>query len=293
MSEDLVTFGNVPQPEEAAARAAIIPVPLEATVSWGEGTALGPASIMNASASLELYDEVLEQETYLQGILTRPAVDVSGGVAPTLDRLQKAVAAELVAGRLPVVVGGEHSLTLGVLRAMVAQYGTGFTVLSLDAHLDLRQEYEGDPLSHACAMKRALDLGLKVRHLGVRSCSVEEAQLVRELGLTPMWAHQVHADPDWLPKSLAGIEGPVYLTLDVDGFDPAVIAATGTPEPGGLFWPQVTAWLTAVCRRHRVLGIDVVEVAPMRSHPAPDSPCAKLIYRAIGLALTASSDARL
>jgi agmatinase len=292
MSEDLVTFGNVPQPEEAAARAAIIPVPLEATVSWGEGTALGPASIMNASASLELYDEVLEQETYLQGILTRSAVDVSGGVAPTLDRLKAAVAAELVAGRLPVVVGGEHSLTLGVLRAMVAQYGTGFTVLSLDAHLDLRQEYEGDPLSHACVMRRALDLGLKVRHLGARSCSLEEAHLARELGLNPMWAHQVHADPDWLPKSLAGIEGPVYLTLDVDGFDPAVIAATGTPEPGGLFWPQVAAWLAAVCRRHRVLGIDVVELAPMRSHPASDFTCAKLIYRAIGLALKERDHAR-
>ena len=292
MSEDLVTFGNVPQPEEAAARAAIIPVPLEATVSWGEGTALGPASIMNASASLELYDEVLEQETYLQGILTRPAVDVSGGVAPTLDRLQKAVAAELDAGRLPVVVGGEHSLTLGVLRAMVAKHGNDFTVLSLDAHLDLRQEYEGDPLSHACVMRRALDLGLKVRHLGARSCSLEEAHLARELGLNPMWAHQVHADPDWLPKSLAGIEGPVYLTLDVDGFDPAVIAATGTPEPGGLFWPQVAAWLAAVCRRHRVLGIDVVELAPMRSHPASDFTCAKLIYRAIGLALKERDHAR-
>lgn len=293
MDENLVTFGNVPQPSEAEARAAIIPVPLEATVSWGEGTALGPASIMNASANLELYDEVLEQETYLQGILTRQAVDVSGGVAPTLDRLQAAVAAELDAGRLPVAVGGEHSLTLGALRAMVAKFGAGFTVLSLDAHLDLREEYEGDPYSHACVMKRALDLGLEVRHLGARSCSVEEARLVRERGLRPMWAHQVHADPDWLPKSLAGIEGPVYLTLDVDGFDPAVIAATGTPEPGGLYWPQVTAWLAAVCRRHRVLGIDLVELAPMRSHPASDFTCAKLIYRAIGLALKERDHARL
>lgn len=285
MSEILLTFGDVPQPPSDQARAAIIPVPLEATVSWGEGTGLGPAAIMNASANMELYDEVLEQETYRLGILTRRAVDVHGGLPAVLDRVQAAVAAELGAGRLPVLLGGEHSLTLGALRALVAVHGTAFTVLSLDAHLDLREEYEGDPHSHACVMKRALDLGLMVRHLGVRSCSVEEAVLVRERGLRPMWAHQVHTDPAWLEKSLDGISGPVYITLDVDGFDPAVIAATGTPEPGGLFWPQVTAWLAEVCRRHPVLGVDVVELAPMRTHPASDFTCAKLAYRAIGLAL--------
>ncbi|MFH1059982.1 MAG: agmatinase [Pseudomonadota bacterium] len=286
MSETLLTFGNVPQPSPDQARAAIIPVPLEATVSWGEGTSLGPAAIMNASANMELYDEVLDQETYrVVGILTRQAVDVHGGLSAVLDRVQAAVAAELAAGRLPVVLGGEHSLTLGALRAVKAKYGANFTVLSLDAHLDLREEYGGEPLSHACVMKRALDLGLTVRHLGVRSCSVEEAALVKARGLRPIWARLVHSDPDWLEKSLDGVSGPVYVTLDVDGFDPAVIAATGTPEPGGLSWPQVAAWLAEVCRRHPVLGVDVVELAPMRAHPASDFTCARLVYRAIGLAL--------
>ncbi|MFZ5584810.1 MAG: agmatinase [Thermodesulfobacteriota bacterium] len=285
MSQTLLTFGNVPQPPADQARATIIPVPLEATVSWGEGTGLGPAAIMNASANMELYDEILGQETYRLGILTRSAVDVTGALSAVLERVQAAVAAELIAGRLPVLLGGEHSLTLGALRALVAKHGPGFTVLSLDAHLDLREEYEGEPLSHACVMKRALDLGLMVRHLGCRSCSVEEAALVRARGLKPMWAHQVHTDPAWLEKSLDGVEGPVYITLDVDGFDPAVVAATGTPEPGGLFWPQVAAWLAEVCRRHPVLGVDVVELAPMRAHPASDFTCARLAYRAIGLAL--------
>ena len=285
MPQEVITFGNVPQPAEDEARAAIIPVPLEATVSWGQGTALGPAAIMYASANMELYDEFLEQETYRLGIITRRAVDVRGSMEQVLGRVQEAVAAELTAGRLPALLGGEHSLTLGALRAMVQSYGTDFTVLCLDAHLDLRQEYEGDPLSHACVMKRALDLGLTVRHLGSRSCSVEEAQLVKSRGLKPMWAHQVHQDPAWLQKYLDGLEGPVYITLDVDGLDPAVVPATGTPEPGGLFWPQVSAWLAEVCRRHQVLGMDIVELAPQAGDSASDFTCARLLYRALGLAL--------
>lgn len=285
MPESVITFGNVPQPSEYQARAAIIPVPLEATVSWGQGTALGPAAIMYASANMELYDEVLEQETYRLGIITRPAVDVRGSMEQVLERVEMAVATELAAGRRPAVLGGEHSLTLGVLRALVKKYGANFTVLCLDAHLDMREEYEDDPYSHACVMKRALDLGLDVRHLGSRSCSVEEAQLVKQRGLKPLWAHRVHQEPDWLDRYLDGLQGPVYITMDVDGLDPAVVPATGTPEPGGLFWPQVSVWLAEVCRRHPVLGLDIVELAPLAGHPASDSTCARLLYRALGLAL--------
>jgi agmatinase len=289
MPTQVITFGAMPQPLEAEARAAIIPVPLEATVSWGHGTALGPAAIMYASASMELYDEFLGQETYRQGIITRQAVDVRGSMEVVLERVERAVGAELAAGRLPAVLGGEHSLTLGALRAMVKKYGTNFTVLCLDAHLDLRQEYEGDPYSHACVMKRALDLGLAVRHLGSRSCSVGEAELVKERGIKPMWARLVHQDPGWLEQYLHGLTGPVYLTMDVDGLDPAVVPATGTPEPGGLSWPQVTTWLAEVCRRHPVLGLDIVELAPLAGQPASDFTCARLLYRALGLALKEKS----
>lgn len=285
MPHEVITFGNVPQPPEDQARAAIIPVPLEATVSWGQGTALGPAAIMAASANMELYDEYLDQETYRLGILTRQAVDVRGDMPTVLARVEEAVERELALGKLPAVVGGEHSLTLGALRALVKRHGTGFTVLCLDAHLDLREEYEDDPYSHACVMKRALDLGLNVRHLGSRSCSVEEAQLVRQRGMKPLWAHELHQDPAWLERYLEGLEGPVYLTLDVDGLDPSVVPATGTPEPGGLSWPQVARWLDAVIQRSPVLGLDIVELAPKDGHPASDFACARLLYRALGLAL--------
>ncbi len=282
----VIPFGNVAQPLEEEARAAIIPVPLEATVSYGHGTALGPAATILASANMELYDEALDMETIDLGILTRTAVNVRGSMADILVRVEAAVERELAGGRLPVLLGGEHSLTLGALRALVKRHGPSFTVLSLDAHLDLRDSYEDEPLSHACVMRRAMDLGLSVRHLGARSCSIEEARFVKEAGLKPVWASTVLSRPDWLEMALEGLSGPVYLTLDVDGFDPSVMPATGTPEPGGLNWTQVTAWLKAVCQRCPVLGLDLVELAPLPDQTAWDFTVARLLYRAVGLALT-------
>ena len=281
----IITFGDVPMVEPEQARVAILSAPMEASVSYGHGTSLGPAAIIAASAAMELYDEVLAQETWEYGFLTSPAISMHGELACVLARISEAVSAELARDRFPVVLGGEHTITLGVLDALVKKYGTGFTVLSFDAHLDLREEYLGDPYSHACVMKRALDMGLDVRHLGVRSCSQEEVQLVKERGLAPMWAHQVHTDPGWLDKALQGLQGPVYISLDVDGFDPAYMPATGTPEPGGLDWYQLTNWLTAVTARCPVLGLDLVELAPMRYQAAWDFTAAKLLYRALGLIL--------
>lgn len=282
----VIPFANVPPPREDQARAAIIPVPLEATVSYGHGAALGPAAVILASANMELYDEALGIETMDLGILTRGAVNVAGPLPRIMDRIQRAVERELAHDRLPALLGGEHSLTLGALRALAARRGPDFTVLSLDAHLDLRDSYEDDPLSHACVMKRALDLGLAVRHLGARSCSLEEANLVKERGMRPVWASIVHQRPDWLDLFLDGLAGPVYITLDVDGLDPSIMPGTGTPEPGGLNWTQATAWLQAVCARHEVLGLDLVELAPLPGQTVSDFTASRLLYRALGLALT-------
>ncbi len=281
----VVSFGGIAQPPEHRARAALIPAPVEKSVSFGRGTALGPAALLLASSYMELYDELLDLEPASFGILTRPAVAVGGSLEQALENIQKAVAAELAAGRLPVVIGGEHSVTLGALRALVQQRGADFTVLTLDAHLDLRDSYQDEPLSHACVMRRALDLGLEVRHLGVRSCSLAEAALVKRRGLKPVWARQVHREPDWLERHLEGVQGPVYLSLDLDGLDPSIMPATGTPEPGGLDWHQVSDWLLAVCRSHQVVGLDVVELAPIGGQPAWEFTAARLLYRAAGLAL--------
>lgn len=281
----LIPFLGVPPPPEEKAQAALIPVPLEATVSFGRGASLGPAGLLNASSQVELYDELLDLEPCAFGIVTRPRVPVHGGPQEVLTRIENAVAAELGAGKLPVIIGGEHTVTLGALRALVKQRGADFTVLVLDAHLDLRDEYDGTPFSHACVMRRALDLGLKVRHLGSRSCSSEEMALVREMGLKPVWAREVHKDPEWLQKAMQDLEGPVYISLDVDGLDPAYMPATGTPEPGGLEWNQVSDWLVSACRNREVVGLDIVELAPQPQQALSDFVAARLLYRALGLAL--------
>ncbi len=285
-----LTLGGVPQPREELARAAIIPAPLEATVTYGPGTAAGPLALLRASRHMELYDELLESEPHRLGILTRPLLDMAGGTAECLERIEQAVAGELEAGRLPVVLGGEHTVSLGALRALVKRRGPDFTVLVLDAHLDLRPRYQGDPLSHACVMRRALELGLSVHHLGTRSLSAGEAAFIREAGLRPLWARSLHRDPHWLGRFLEGVRGPVYLSLDLDGLDPACMPATGTPEPGGLDWQQVSDWLQEVCRRFLVVGLDLVELAPIPGQPAWDFTAARLLYRALGLALGRGDD---
>ena len=283
LESKVLTFGGVPQPKLERCRAGIIPAPLEVTVTYGEGAAQGPLAIMSASAIMELYDEVLGSSPVDQGIYTHYRVDTSGPVEACLDRIQAAVSAELDAGRLPVVLGGEHTVTVGALRAMKERFGTDFTVLVMDAHLDMRQDYEGERLSHATVMRRATEMGLAVRWVGARSCSREEAEFVARQGLEPMWAHETHADPNWLERALDGLSGPVYLSLDIDGLDSGIMPATGTPEPGGLSWQQATAWLDAVCARHQVLGLDMVELAPLAGQTAWDFTAARLLYRALGL----------
>lgn len=280
-----LTLGGIAQPREDQARAAIIPAPLEAAMSYGPGTAQGPLAILQASCHMELYDELLEMEPCGLGILTRPALDVSGQVPRVLDRIQAAVRAELEAGRLPALLGGEHTVSLGALRALKEHRGADFTVLVLDAHLDLRDSYEGNKLSHACVMRRAMDLGLSVRHLGTRSLSAKEAKFIKEQAIEPVWAREVNQNSRWLDKALAGIQGPVYISLDVDGLDPGIMPAAGTPEPGGLDWHQLSRWLVAVCARHEVLGLDLVELSPIPGQPAWDFTAARLLYRALGLSM--------
>ncbi|MGD9125557.1 MAG: agmatinase [Desulfarculaceae bacterium] len=284
-SSNLITFGGVPQPDPESARAAIIPVPFEASVSYGRGTSLGPAALLHASGYMELYDELLGMEPVSRGILTLPAIEVNADAKEVLKRIQEAVQEQLNAGRLPALIGGEHTVSLGALRALAHKFGTGFTVMVLDAHLDLRDSYQGNDLSHACVMKRALDLGLQVRHVGVRSCSSKEAELVDKIGLKPVWAHEIGPDRDWIERSLDGVEGPIYLSLDLDGLDTSIMPATGTPEPGGLTWHQVSNWLVEVCKRHQVLGLDIVELAPLCGQAAWSFTAARLLYRALGLAL--------
>ncbi len=275
----------------ADARVVVLPAPLEMTVSWLPGAGRGPGAICAASDTLELFDDELLQETWKVGIITRkplvfPAADPAAAVATVEAAVEEILSLPLLAGhrRLPVVLGGEHTVTVGAVRAC-RRFFSRLHVLQVDAHLDLRDTYEGSPYSHACVMRRLADMGLPFTQVGIRSIAREEWDLVRERGWRPYTMQRIRGQEGWLDELTAAISGPVYLSIDVDGLDPAVIPATGTPEPGGLAWGEVTALIRAVAARFPIVGIDCVELAPRSGLEYAAYAAAKLVYRAIGYAV--------
>lgn len=263
-------------------RVVIIPVPYGSTVSWVGGTEHGPAAILEASATLENLDNELLIETCQVGIDTMAPV-VGQGVSPTdMCRIvQQAVRTTLECGQLPVVLGGEHTVSLPAIEACRAMY-PDVHVVQIDAHLDLRDQYGDDPLSHACVMRRVDDLGIPFTQIGIRSFCRAEWELVAKRGLTPFTMSRIHAETDWIEQVCREIKGPVYLTIDVDGLDPSVIPATGTPEPDGLSWRQLTSLVRGIAQHHRIIGFDCVELAPSAGLHCASFAAAKLVYRTLG-----------
>lgn len=267
----------------------ILPLPYEGTVSYGHGTAHGPAAILRASTQVELYDREFGGEPALAyGVHTMPMLepDLSGPQA-TVDAIEAAVADLAATGKLVVALGGEHSVSVGVGRGLRRALGD-FVVVQIDAHSDLRDEYEGTPLSHACAARRLAELAPIVQ-LGIRSICQEEADYIAAYPqrVTVFFADDIHAGGDAHLSALADVVRGrrVYLTLDVDGLDPAVMPATGTPEPGGLSWAQTIDILRVVTTHAEVIGCDVVELAPIPGLHAPDFIAAKLVYKLVNLVM--------
>jgi len=267
-----------------SARAVVFPVPLERTTSYETGTRRGPAAILAASRNLELYDEELGLEPYKKiGIATLPAIDTQEG---TLERVLSDVHITALAlfadGKFPVVLGGEHSLTPPLVSAAAKKF-PDLTVLQIDAHADLRDSYQDNPASHACAMRRSVEICPLVQ-VGIRSLSVEEAEAIPRLRTKIHWAKDIARAPldSWLPRVVADLSAHVYLTIDLDGFDPAYVPATGTPEPGGLDWHQVTSLVRAVAAQRKIVAMDVVELLPQPGDHASDFLAAKLIYKILG-----------
>jgi agmatinase len=268
-------------------RAAILPLPYDLTTSYQPGARRGPLAILEASTHLETWDEELEDETWERvGIETVAAVvpDTTGPAA-TLERIER-VAREIVAGgRFLVGLGGEHSVTAPLVRAVRTRHAK-LGVLQLDAHADLRNEFEGSPLNHACVMHRVLDDGVPLASAGVRSLTAEERELIRERRIATVFAPEAVGKPveRWIGRVLDALPEEVYVTVDLDAFDPAIMPATGTPEPGGLDWYRALAVLRAVAQARRIVGFDVVELAPIPGLVAPDFLAAKLVYRLLGYA---------
>lgn len=266
-------------PEEA--RFHVIPAPFEASVSYGGGTAAGPDAILDASDQLELWDGLSIPAA--QGIHTHPPVDCTGDAEAVLDRISRATRSVLDAGGTPVLLGGEHTVTYGALAALRERFGR-FGVVQFDAHADLRDSYEGSRWSHASVMRRAVsDLGLPLVQYGVRALCTEEVAFRREAGVTHWDAAQLARSgvparplPDNFPES-------VYVTFDVDGLDPSIMPATGTPVPGGLGWYDALRLVERSVSGRRVLGFDVVELAPIAGWHAADFAAARLVYDIMGI----------
>jgi len=278
-------FGGLPEEHSqyATSRAVIFPVPLERTTSYQHGTRNGPAAILAASRNMELYDEELETEPYKEiGIHTLPAIDTADGTLDeVITEIFTAQLGLLEDDKFTVSLGGEHSLTPPLVSATAKKF-KNLSVLQIDAHADLRDEYQGNPASHACAMRRVVEVCPAVQ-VGIRSLSVEEAQAIPHLRTSVYWAKDIARAPmkSWIAKVLADLSPNVYLTIDLDGFDPAFVPATGTPEPGGLDWMQVTSLIRAVADHKKIVGMDVVELLPQPGDHASDFLAAKLVYKCL------------
>lgn len=272
----------------------ILPAPYEHTVSYGGGTRLGPAAILNASRYVELFDEETKREIYREkGIATLPPLNFGRKKdAAALEALHNEVSALLEAGKFVVTLGGEHTISSATISAYARRY-PDLSVLQFDAHSDLRTEYQGNKFSHACVMARVCEFidPNRVVQVGIRAQSREEAEFIRDRGVNTFYAHEIRQGKFtrffkyWDDVVVEKLSDHVYITFDVDGFDPSIMPATGTPEPNGLFWAEVMQCLRKVGRERTIVGFDVVELAPIKGLHHPDLTTAKLVSKILNYAL--------
>jgi agmatinase len=262
-------------------RAVIIPVPYDLTTSFMPGTRQGPHAIIRASTQLELFDDELEQEPAAIGIHTLPEIEVvTSGPAAMIDRVQSVASRVVSAGKFPVLLGGEHSITLGMVRSLTSTY-SGMGVLQLDAHADLRDSYQGSPFSHACVGRRIHELCPLVQ-AGIRSITADEYSFLKNSGITTFFARDIYARNDWALKLVEKLPQKVYISIDIDAFDTSIMPSTGTPEPGGLNWYDTLHLLRLVAAQRQIVGFDIVELCPLPMNPGPDFLAAKLCYKLLG-----------
>lgn len=283
MNEDYPIFlgSEFEQPDPQKSLFHILPVPYEKTVSYGGGTAKGPSSILKASWQLEEWDDGSKPSD--AGIFTAAEVDCSEKPEEVIKSIAKSTQNILEQGAIPIILGGEHTVTYGVIQGLIDAGVTDFGVVQIDAHADLRDAYEGDPLSHASVMKRIVDLGIPLLQLGIRALCEEEIETRK--------THNVHYydGRDLVPNNITSIEIPenfpknVFFTLDIDGMDPSVFPSTGTPVPGGLGWYQTISIFESLAKQRNIIGFDVVEFAPIEGFHAYDFAAALLTHKLMGI----------
>jgi agmatinase len=262
-------------------KAAILSAPFDSTSTWKKGADKGPAAILEASAYVEHYDIETDSSIYTRGIHTYPKPITGKTPEELIPAIAHVVSACIADDKLPVLLGGNHTVSIGGVQGIYEQT-RGFSVLQLDAHADLREEYEGSRFNHACVMARIKEF-VPIVQVGLRS--MESTEKTAGDPRRMFFAHEIYQHNEWIKECISLLEETVYITIDLDVFDPGIMPATGTPEPGGLSWYQVLGLLKAVCREKRVIGFDVVELCPGENH-GPIFLAAKLIYKCLSYILT-------
>jgi agmatinase len=276
------TFGNIPAEfgDLEGTPYVLVPVPYDGTSTWVKGADQGPEALLHAAENMELYDVQLDSEIYTCGIgLDEP---LTGFSSPEnmVAAVESRVLHWLDRDQMPILIGGEHSVSIGAIKAYVKQY-PGLTILQLDAHADLRESYEGSACNHACAVHWASQ-NTNLVQVGIRSMDVSEKEFM-DMDNT-FFAHDITDEEKtgWEKEVIDRCGPQVYVTIDLDVFDPSVLPSTGTPEPGGLTWNAVTKFIELLSKKREVVGFDIVELCPNKIDKASDFLAAKLLYKIIG-----------
>jgi agmatinase len=273
----MVNYGNLPDIHSNKDQSSIIiiPVPYDVTGTWVKGADRGPQALLEASENMELYDIETRTEVYRNGIHTDQAVIVSGSPDVMVEAVSGRIDSWLNRDKFVVTLGGEHSIAIGSVKAHLKKY-PDLSVLQLDAHTDLRQEYEGLPYNHACTMARIKEL-CPVTQVGIRSMDKEELEYIDPGRI--FLAEKIIEDDNWIRGVIKSLNNQVYLTIDLDVFDPSIMPSTGTPEPGGLDWYIVLDLIREVIKEKELVGFDIMELCPNIYNKAPDFLAAKLLYK--------------
>jgi agmatinase len=273
----MLTFGDFDDKfrNRDTAMVVLLPVPYDATSTYVKGSRNGPSAILEASYQLENYDIETGSEPYKVGIFTDEPVTGDYSPEKMVEAVHYRVSELLASDKFVVTIGGEHSVSIGSIKAHAAKF-EGLSVLQLDAHSDLRNEYQGSKFNHACVMARVKEF-CPIIQVGIRSMDISEMKSVERQRI--FFAEDIYNDLGYIEKAIDKLTDNVYVTIDLDVFDPSLMSSTGTPQPGGLLWYDVLALLRAVCERKNVVGFDVVELCPNDNNKAPDLTAAKLIYK--------------
>ncbi len=273
----MINYGALPEPFNHLdrARVVILPVPYDGTSTWIKGADKGPEALLEASANMELYDIETDSEVYRQGIFTADPVTESSSPEKVYEATWQATRKYLEMDKFVVVIGGEHSVSAGPVKAHAEKY-PDMTVLQLDAHTDLRPGYEGSKYNHACVMSRVSEI-CPIVQVGIRSMDIEEKQYVKDDRI--FYADNMSGTTSWMDQVIEKLSGDVYITFDLDVFDPSIMPSTGTPEPGGMLWYDTLQLLKRVVKERNVIGFDIVELCPDEHNKAPDFLASKLLYK--------------